>query len=41
MYSKGNSQKKKDLLYKTYKSDPKLVKTTLEMQNFRYTDTHD
>ena len=40
-YSKGNFMNHKDLLYRVFKVDARLVRSTLENSGFCYTDSHD
>lgn len=40
-YTKNNFTQAKDLLYRVYKTDGKLVRSILEQAGFSYTDSHD
>ena len=41
IYSKGNFLNHKELLYRVYKTDARLVRSTLETMGFGHTDSHD
>lgn len=41
IYNKGNFLKHKDLLYRVFKADARLVRSVLEHSGFTYTDSHD
>lgn len=41
IYSKGNIYQYKDLLYRVYKTDARLVRSILENSGFNSTDSHD
>ncbi|OMJ75309.1 hypothetical protein SteCoe_25584 [Stentor coeruleus] len=40
-FTKGNFNQSKDLLYRVYKTEGKLVRSILELAGFSYTDSHD
>jgi len=40
LYSKGNYTQQHDLLYRIYKTDARIVRSTLDMHGFMHTDSH-